>query len=180
MSKDIKEFLVRLPLNIYEMAKVDADSRNISLNAFSKQAISAGLSFPESFIQIQSLLRSLYPEQVVSILIFGSTARGDAFESSDVDVLLVLDSKIPIDRDLYTRIDKIKLNGKEVSVSIVHLPIDVKNVGSLWLEVALDGIVLYDPDLKVSQFLTLVRQYILSGSVERKSSYGVPYWTHIN
>lgn len=178
MGNNNKEFLLRLPLNLYERLKSDANKRELSVNSYSKQILMCGAPFPEIFISIQSLLLSLFPEDIVGILIFGSFARGEAFDSSDIDVLLIINSSIPIERDLYEKVDRLKLGGREISVTIVHLPKEVSDVGSLWLEVALDGIVIYDPDIKVSQFLMLVKQYILKGSVQRRISYGVPYWTH--
>jgi len=44
-------------------------------------------------------LTNLYPEQVVSIDLFGSKARGDAGPDSDIDLLIIVQDRDNIDRN---------------------------------------------------------------------------------
>jgi hypothetical protein len=44
--------------------------------------------------------------------------------------------------------------------------------------VALDGIVLFDRNLRVSRFLAHVRDLVADGRVQRKVTHGHPYWVY--
>lgn len=43
---------------------------------------------------VKTYFSGLYQEQLNSVVLFGSQARGDAYESSDIDILVVLDSEV--------------------------------------------------------------------------------------
>lgn len=45
-------------------------------------------------------LTCLYPEQVVSIELFGSKARGDSRHDSDIDILIIVKDRDNIDRNI--------------------------------------------------------------------------------
>ncbi|MCY4188977.1 MAG: hypothetical protein OXD30_10890 [Bryobacterales bacterium] len=47
----------------------------------------------------------------------------------------------------------------------------------LWAEVALDGIVLWDRDWKLSAQLARIRRRIAGGRLVRRVVHGQPYWT---
>lgn len=44
-------------------------------------------------------LTNLYPKQIVSIDLFGSKARGDAGQDSDIDLLIIVQDRDSIDRN---------------------------------------------------------------------------------
>jgi uncharacterized protein len=44
--------------------------------------------------ELRRSLADLYGERLVDVLLFGSQARGDAVEGSDIDVLIVLKGKV--------------------------------------------------------------------------------------
>jgi hypothetical protein len=50
------------------------------------------------------------------------------------------------------------------------------DAGSLWLEAAVDGIVLHEVDEEVSRFFGSIRRMIASGKLKRRSAYGHHYW----
>ena len=55
-----------------------------------------------------SLLRGIrqrFADELVGIVLFGSTARGDNTEASDIDLLLVLSPGVVLSRELYRRWD---------------------------------------------------------------------------
>ncbi len=96
---------------------------------------------------------------------FGSQARGDAWDSSDTDLLLCLTRAAELNRTIYSRWDELvdRSGGKfteSISPHFAVLPESAEVAGSLWFEVATDGIVLWDRQLAVSKFLVAVRRYL--------------------
>jgi hypothetical protein len=63
-----------------------------------------------------------------------------------------------------------------LSPHFVHLPDDVEGAGSLWYEAAMDAIVLFDREGRISRFLRSIRRSMAEGKLQRKSAYGHPYW----
>jgi uncharacterized protein len=52
-------------------------------------------ALPESFVRsLNERLEALYPGRLRDVLLFGSFARGEAGEHSDVDVMVVLDGEV--------------------------------------------------------------------------------------
>jgi hypothetical protein len=105
--------------------------------------------------------------------------RGEARRTSDVDLLIVLGDGVPIRRDLYTAWDKqvMPALGEKYSPQFSHVP--KGNVSSLWLEVALEGQIDFDPHGRVRQVLYKIKEEIASGRYRRKISHGHPYWVKI-
>ncbi len=115
---------------------------------------------------------------IEGLVLFGSFARGRQTASSDIDLLVVLNSNVILDRDVYSRWQFNKFDDREVAPLFVHIPGDGEKIGGLWFEVALDGIVLFDRELHLSRFLSRVRDLIAGGHVRRKVTHGHPYWVH--
>ncbi|WP_066638541.1 nucleotidyltransferase domain-containing protein [Desulfolucanica intricata] len=67
-------------------------------------------------------LTNLYPEQVVSIELFGSKARGDARDDSDIDILIIVKDRHNIDRNkIYDYVLDAELNyGINISLKIYN------------------------------------------------------------
>jgi len=63
-------------------------------------------------------------------------------------------------------------------VHFAHVPEKASVATSLWGEIALDGIVLFDHDFRVAKHLNRVRQDIMSGLIIRKVAHGQSYWVH--
>jgi len=114
-------------------------------------------------------------EGLIGVVLFGSAARGETGSASDVDLLIVIEDPIDLSRALYERWDAL-CGEPAVSPHFVHLPAQVLDGGSLWFEVAIDGIVLYERDFRVSRYLRRIRQAIAEGVIERRSAYGHGYW----
>jgi predicted nucleotidyltransferase len=115
-------------------------------------------------------------EEVDGLVLFGSLARGQETASSDVDLLIVLGRSVALDRDVYSRWQFDRFAGREIAPLFVHLPAAGERVGGLWFEVALDGAVLFDRDLRVTRFLSRVRNLVAAGGVRRMITHGHPYW----
>ena len=112
------------------------------------------------------------------LLVFGSWARKELVEDSDVDLLVVADPDLKVERSLYRRWDAspVRWQGRRVEPHLVHLPGPDDRVTGLWAEAALDGVVLFDPDFSVSRYLVRVRKRILAGTLIRREIHGHPYW----
>ena len=110
-----------------------------------------------------------------------AAARGDATETSDVDLLIVLESAARIERPLYDQWDRVlrsrgRRSDDQVSPQFAALPPSPEAAGGLWLEVAREGIVLHDRDGRLAKFLISLRDFVASGAATRKTVHGHPYW----
>jgi predicted nucleotidyltransferase len=132
----------------------------------------AGVPIPLE--QVQRLLG----ESLSGILLFGSAARGERRDSSDIDLMIVVRSDLPLTRALYERWDQgiEGVTSSRLSPHFVHLPDDEEEGGGLWYEAAVDGVVLFDREGRISRFLRTVRGSMAEGKLQRKSAYGHPYW----
>ena len=120
---------------------------------------------------------------LVGVVFFGSAARKEDWELSDVDLLLVFEPGIRLGPMLYREWDSEivpSLSGgvTDVSPQFVALPDDVDRAGSLWYEMSLDGVVLWERDGRVSGLLGRLRRVMADGRAQRRVSHGQPYWVH--
>jgi len=176
-------FVVRLPPALHAALREEAARAGLSLNALCTRALegfllpapSTARAIDENEPSWMQNVRKLYGESVRGIVLFGSVARGESRDDSDVDLLIVVDRNLPLTRRLYSLWDDL-LPGDKHSPSFVHLPLRAEQAGSLWLEAAVDGIVLMDADGDVSRALGRIRRLIASGTRKRLSAYGHPYW----
>ncbi len=183
-------FVLRLSSEDHHLLKTESRRRGLSLNDLCLERLTPNASSQPSPVpglpglSISELLgvASKINFEVIGILLFGSFARGEGRADSDVDLLLVLPASLPIDRSLYTRWDEAAqgLRGKlanELCVHFVHLPEDFSRVGSLWLECALDGKILFqERDGQFEKALRQIRMLIAQGRWRRQYAYGQPYW----
>lgn len=180
------KFVVRIPSELHEELRRLAVGRGISLNQICQERLQAdrassqvGSLLDEGAVPgpILEKIRTTWKASLVGVVLFGSVARSEASVSSDVDVLIVLDSKATLTRDLYSEWDS--LFGKcesRISPQFVKIPSDAGNAGNLWCEVALEGIVLCEENYRISQFLTALRESMIKGEWVRALSHGHPYW----
>jgi predicted nucleotidyltransferase len=175
------KFVLRLPTGVHEALRREASRRGLSLNGLCRQVLvehvqnasRPGQSDNES--PLVEKIRDLIGEPLVGVVLFGSVARGDSREGSDVDLLVVLDEGQPVARELYSRWDD-HFGADKHSPHFVLLPPNTAAVGSLWIEAAVDGVVYYDRAGKVSRFLGEIRRMIADGRLSRRLAYGLPYW----
>jgi hypothetical protein len=104
--------------------------------------------------------------------------RGAAGPGSDVDALVVIESRVALTRALYRAWDEgpVAWQGRIVDPHFVHPPGN-RLGGAVWGEVALDGVVLYERRLEVSTDLARIRREIAAGRLVRRTVHGQPYWT---
>lgn len=130
----------------------------------------------------------LQVEAVEAVVLFGSCARGDAGAWSDIDLLIVVDRKVPVTRSLYRIWDAtvadhatIRALGSSVNPHFAHLPGNHAEAGggsALWFEVALHGTILWQRTWALARWLGNARERMAEGAIRRRYAHGQPYWTY--
>lgn len=172
-----RRILLRLSANLHEQAKDRARAAGISLNRFLERCVARGLadSVPENAVGVViEAAQKAYCDGFLGLLLFGSQARGDVHDASDTDLLLIVRDSIRIERAMYRTWDAMLPAG--ISLHISHVPSDLSDPGSLWLECALDARILYDPSGVLGKTLQTVKELILSGAFTRRITHGQGYW----
>jgi predicted nucleotidyltransferase len=118
---------------------------------------------------------------LIAVAAFGSWAREEVTERSDVDLLVVVEDRVELTRELYRRwdLEPLRWSGREVDAHFAHLPDPERFSPSLWGEVAIDGIVLFERDLRLSSRLAAVRRLIVEGTMVRRLAQGHAYWVDL-
>jgi hypothetical protein len=172
-------FVLRLDPTLHAALRKAAARAGLSLNEYCvRKLASGGIGLGAPGWQAVERAAAVVGGSLVGVAIYGSWAREELAEGSDVDVLVVLEDATPITRALYRRWDEepVSWEGRRVEPHFVHLPQRGGLPSGTWAEVALDGIVLFDRDLTISRWLTGLRKLILDGSLERRKAHGQPYW----
>jgi hypothetical protein len=193
MKRPSGRFVIRMPEALHRRLREEAMRTGRSLNQLCVARLSAGgesLVGTGAVTAHAGILPSDFLDEVVrrwlgklvGLILFGSSARGDATEDSDTDLLLVMRPGMKIERGLYRLWDEFRRedSGAEdsgkISPHFVILPGSVLEAGGLWYEAALDGIVLWEIDSQVSRFLGSVREAMGQGKIRRRLLHGSPYW----
>ena len=144
----------------------------MSLNHFANKKFIENSSDPSGYHRIEKHLK----KNLLSLVLFGSYARDQASQTSDKDLLIVLKKSIAIKRNLYQDWQiHLSLFFPKVSPHFVHWP-HLDNIGSLWLEVSLEGQILFDRQNQLFVLLSEIRKQIAQLKYIRKQANGHPYW----
>ncbi len=176
-------FVLRIAPALHDALRVAARDAGISLNDYCARKLAAPTDclVQAGAGEAVSHAVSLFGADCVGLAVFGSWARGDATPGSDVDLLVVVESRVPVTRDLYRRWDTapVQWEARVVEPHFVHLPEPGAVAGGVWAEVAMDGIVLFEHRWRLSRHLTSVRADIVSGRLVRRMVHGQPYWAEV-
>lgn len=172
-------FVLRINPGLHAALRAAADRAGVSLNDYCARKLAlpaAGVASPGAAVVTRAA--SLLGDGLAGVVTFGSWARDELAESSDVDVLVIVDPQVAIRRELYRAwdADPMTWDSHPVEPHFVGLPDSATRVSSLWAEAAVDGVVLFDPDLSVSKHLAAIRRRITAGEIVRRQAYGQPYW----
>jgi len=117
-------------------------------------------------------------DNLLSIVLFGSHARGDAKVSSDYDLFIIAEAlpAKPFQRVLFIRSP---LNGqfKEKFCIIAKTPQEIfKDFPPFFLDLGLDGIILFDRDDFFRKIQEKIRDIIHQAGLQRKQANQEFYW----
>lgn len=174
-------FLLRVSPGLHGALRRAADEAGLSLNEYCARKLAApGGAVGGPAAEVVRRATEQFGDDLMGVLVFGSWARGDAGDTSDVDLLVVIDPEVTITRSLYAEWDEADgaptWEGRRLEVHFVRLPgIDDTPTG-LWAEAALDGLVLFDRGFELSRRLISIRRRIAAGDVRRRRVHGQPYW----
>jgi uncharacterized protein len=119
---------------------------------------------------VVSALQQGLGEKLVAVVLFGSRARGDANEESDWDMLVIARDLPERQIERYRKIKEIippKWRGR-ISI-LAKTPDEFEAVlPSLYLEIALDGLILYDPHEYARAKLQKLRRLIQAKDLRRE------------
>jgi predicted nucleotidyltransferase len=134
---------------------------------------------PDKFLRaLTKTLREYFGEKLVAVVLFGSYARREATETSDAD-LYVIAEKLP-----KRRLDRIEYVHRPVSgkfdrpVSIIAESQQefVSGFPSLYLDLALDGVVLYDTGNFMTEKLARIQEVTRQAGLTRVRDNGDLRW----
>ena len=180
-------FVLRIDPTLHATLREAASRAGVSLNEYcARKLADGGLAGSGPAWKAVERASAVLDDDLVGVAVYGSWARGETGDLSDVDVLVVVDADRPVTRGLYRRWDEEPVfwadpdspagEGRRVEPHFVHLPPSGEVPSGTWAEIALDGIVVFDPDLALSRRLVELRASILEGRVERHEVHGQPYW----
>lgn len=117
-------------------------------------------------------------DNLISIVLFGSRARGDARETSDYDLFIVAKALPPraLKRVLFVRTP---LQGRfdERFCIIAKTPEEVmQNLPPLFLDLAVDGTILFDRENFFTTLQKKLRDIIEDAGLQRKKDNGEFFW----
>lgn len=189
MGSPSGRFVVRVSPRLHGALRERAARLGVSLNELCCGALAAvvnteaGGATMVPFLPAPEMLARItdsYRTDLFGVVLFGSRAQGTAGSQSDCDILLVMAPGTALTRDLYRTWDECIDRGTRdpvVSPHFIHLP-PADGGGSLWLEAALHGQVLWQRDAGLTRRLAGARERIAAGQVRRRVAYGTPYWVH--
>jgi predicted nucleotidyltransferase len=177
-----RTFLLRLPPALHRTLQAAARAGGLSLNEYCLRRLLApapALGVTEAGAAAVARAAEVFGEALLAVLAYGSWARGKPAATSDVDLLVVVEDSVRLTRALYRRWDDrpFTWQGRRVDPHFVHLPRPGQLPTGVWCEAALDGILLFERDARVSALLAHVRREIAAGRVVRRLAHGQPYWT---
>lgn len=127
--------------------------------------------FRDAVSKFLEFLREKFGERLVSVVVYGSVARGTFKEDSDVDILVVCEGfpkKIPKRIDLF--VDKTFEIAVEKGVRISVMPLSVDEAKCnqpIYLDMAYEGIILHDKDGFIEDVLKKLRKKLEEMGAER-------------
>lgn len=134
------------------------------------------------------LLASTLRDDLKSIVLYGSVARGEAGANSDIDLFVVAENlperrharneiSMQVEDLLEPRLAELRRNGRFIDFSpILATPVEAAKFSPLYLDMTEDAIILYDRDGFFGSILDRVRQKIAEYGSRRVQLGKIRYW----
>lgn len=185
MDRHSGKFVLRIPIDMHKKLVDMAKSNKISLNQACVNLLKIGLAgkekgalFAKSLEKVILKLKERFDGGLCGIVLFGSYATGDASSESDVDLMIIMERDVPIERGLYRWWDENIVWEERAALSphFVGMIDDADGAGGLWLEVATSGKIIYQRDSVLNDLFYSVEKLISDGRVRKYISNGHSYW----
>lgn len=134
--------------------------------------------FRDYLYNFTNLLKLNFKEDLLSIILFGSIARGKWTYESDIDIFILFSNKISNYSKKLTEMifdyeestELINEKGKKLYCSIQDLPLqlrDLDNFRTLFYDIVMDGIILFDRNQIGFQFFKIIKKKIYEKGLKR-------------
>jgi predicted nucleotidyltransferase len=137
--------------------------------------------FRNYLLSFLSVLKIKFGNSLLSIVVFGSVARGKWSNNSDIDLLLIFSENYLDKRKLNEILTDIKIkfyeknNIKNKDGINLYIPIqeitllykDLNNFRTLYYDIAMDGVILFDKNDTAQKFITNIKKRIKENNVKR-------------
>lgn len=156
-----------------------ARDAGLSLNEYCSRKLAAqGVNPVEPGAALVARAAGMFGDRLMGVVAYGSWARDELTDRSDLDALIVVTDDTALARDLYRRwdADPLAWNGLMIEPHFTHLPEDGAPIVGFWAEVAIEGIVMFERAYDVSRRLAEIRRRLAEGALTRQSAHGQPYW----
>ncbi len=139
--------------------------------------------------RVRDDLLEFYRERIVSVVLYGSVARGDCHESSDINILAVFNELPEARRERYSLVEKaLRSLNRDVEILyheegiLTDVIVLVKSVNELdtfsplYLDMTEDAVVLYDKDWFFTNKIAKLRSYLKEKGAQRVWIGRLWYW----
>lgn len=138
--------------------------------------------------KLVDVLKRRYGDRFISLIVYGSVARGGERKDSDVDLLLIIDSIpgtklerqkdfIDVEKEIQVYLDELFDKGYLIDFSpIIKTPEEAKRISPLYLDMVDDAIITYDRDDFFKNILGIVRNRLKELKSKRVSMGRKWYW----
>jgi hypothetical protein len=174
-------FLLRIDPGLHAALRAAASAAGLSLNEYCGRKLSAPTGELAAFEAAPAAVAraaAIAGSTLIGVVAFGSWARCELRDGSDVDLLVVVEGSLGLSRELYRRWDEepVVWAGRQVEPHFVTLSEGPARAVGLWAEAAMDGAILFARDLSLAARLVEIRHALIEGRVVRKTVHGQPYW----